>query len=321
MNIQVCRDLSDAVALYLPQRLYLKPFAKLNISVQLPPHKVHGKSISNWELMEKLRKMAQPDNFSVLKVSKHSFEVIRFEAELECREKLERVLAKLDGRFVQLNDYPDALKVRVTENKCDFPTRHSWDSFFRDATDMDEMKPGERPDTIHITNLPIRWFVHNKERDENAPPSESIFKKAFEKFGSVRQVDVPASDPFRMQMKASIRGITIPPQESALYFEGYIQFNEYVSFVRCMDTLRGKKLLRRQDDVAEWCGIKVDFDKTKHMTDAAVKRRAIVRERLVNRQRAKDEEEKNEKEKIAKREAKERYSDIFIRFFYYVSCS
>lgn len=306
MNITVCRDTSDAVALYLPQRLYLKSFAKINISVQLPTHKVHGKAISNWDLMEKLRKMIQPDSFSVLKVSKHSAEVIRYEAELENRDKLVRVLSRLEDRIVQLNDYPEPLKVRVSEAKSDFPSRHSWDSYFRDATDMDEMKPGERPDTVHITNLPIRWFVSDQDLNEDSPPSEKLFKKVFEKYGDIRQVDVPAADPFRMQMKSAIRGITLSPQESEVYFEGYIQYSEYVSFVRCMDALRGRKLLRKKDDVAEWCGIKVDFDKSKHMTDAAVKRRAIVRERLLARQKAKDEEERIERERVAKREAKKR---------------
>lgn len=306
MSIQVCRDTSDAVALYLPQRLYLKSFAKVNISVQLPTHKHYGKSLSNWELTEKIRKMIQPDAFSVLKVSKHSSEVIRFDAELENREKLDRVLGQLDNRVVQLNDYPEPLKLKASEAKSEFPSRHMWDSFFRDATDMDEMKPGERPDTIHISNIPISWFVPDREPDKDAPPSDSMFKKVFEKFGAIRQVDVPAADPFRKQMKEGMRGITIPVGDSTLYFEGYIQFSEYVGFVRCMDALRGRKLLRKKDDISEWCNIVVDFDKTKHMTDAAVKRRAIVRERLMARQRAKVEEEKIEKEKLAKKEAKER---------------
>lgn len=308
MSIQVCRDSTDAVALYLPQRLYLKSFAKLNISVQLPSVKVHGKSISNWEVMEKLRKFIQPESFSLLKVSKHSSEVIRFDAELECRDKLEKVMLRLDDRVIQLADYPDSLKVRVSEAKSDFPSRHSWDSFFRDATDMDEMKPGERPDTVHIANIPIRWFVNPRDHGDDAPPSESMFRKVFEKFGVIRRVDVPAADPYRMQMKAAMRGITTPAQEQSSFFEGYIQFSEYVAFVRCMDSLRGRKLLRKQDDIAEWCRLRVDFDKTKHMTDAAVKRRAIVRERLITRQRAKEEEEKQEKDRIAKKEAKERYS-------------
>ncbi|XP_013174081.1 PREDICTED: A-kinase anchor protein 17A isoform X1 [Papilio xuthus] len=306
MSIQVCRDASDAVVLYLPQRLYLKSFAKLNISVQLPSHKVYGKSISNWELMEKIRKMIQPDAFSMLKVIKHSSEVIRFDAELESSEKLGRVLSRLDNRIIQLNDYPEQLKVKVSEAKSEFPSRHAWDSFFRDATDMDEMKPGERPDTVHIANLPISWFIHEKDSYSDGVPSESLFKKVFEKFGALRQVDVPASDPFRMQMKEAMRGITIPAMESSVYFEGYLQFSEYVGFVRCMDALRGRKLLHKKDDISEWCSIRVDFDRTKHMTDAAVKRRAIVRERLIARQRAKEEEERIEKDKIAKREAKER---------------
>lgn len=306
MNIQVCRDTSDAVALYLPQRLYLKSYAKLNISVQLPSHKVHGKTISNWELMEKLRKMIQPESFSLLKVSKHSSEVIRFDAEIENYSMLKMVIMRLDERVVKLNDYPEPLRVKVCEAKSDFPSRHAWDSFFRDASDMDEMKPGERPDTIHISNLPIRWFVHKNERDEDAMPSESLFKKVFEKFGRVRQVDIPIADPFRLQMKSAIRGIMYPTEDAAVYFEGYVQFNEYVGFVRCMDELRGKKLVRKQDDIAEWCSIRVDFDKTKHMTDAAIKRRAIVRERLAARKSHKEEEEQAEKLKAAKREAKER---------------
>ncbi|KAI5651487.1 A-kinase anchor protein 17A [Phthorimaea operculella] len=237
---------------------------------------------------------------------KHSSDTIRFDAELDQRDRLERVLARLEGRIIQLNDYPDPLKIKVSEAKLDFPSRHSWDSFFRDATDMDEMKPGERPDTVHIANLPIRWFVHDRDRDEDAPPSEGIFKKVFEKYGNIRQVDVPAADPFRMQMKSSMRGISTPAADAALYFEGYVQFSEYVGFVRCMDALRGKKLLRKKEDIAEWCGMRVDFDKTKHMTDAAVKRRSIVREKLAARQRAKEEEEKAEKEKMSKKEARER---------------
>ncbi|XP_068622489.1 A-kinase anchor protein 17A isoform X2 [Battus philenor] len=253
-----------------------------------------------------MRKMIQPDTFSVLKVSKHSSEVIRYDAELENREKLDRVLSQLDNRVIQLNDYPEPLKVKVSEAKVDFPSKHMWDSFFRDATDMDEMKPGERPDTIHIANLPISWFIYPRDSNKDSLPSENMFKKVFEKFGAVRQVDVPVSDPFRMQMKEAMRGITVPAIESSTFFEGYIQFSEYVGFVRCMDALRGRKLLRKKDDISEWCNISVDFDKTKHMTDAAVKRRAIVRERLIARQRAKEEEEREEKDKIAKREEKER---------------
>jgi len=67
-SIGVCADTSEAVELLEAQGLYLKPIAKLNISVQLPQLKSPGSSISNWEVMEKLKKMIKPENFLVLKV-------------------------------------------------------------------------------------------------------------------------------------------------------------------------------------------------------------------------------------------------------------
>lgn len=67
-SIGVCSDTSDAVELLEAQGLYVKPVAKLNISVQLPQLKSPGSSISNWEVMEKLKKMIKPDSFLVLKV-------------------------------------------------------------------------------------------------------------------------------------------------------------------------------------------------------------------------------------------------------------
>lgn len=70
MNIQTIKNVSDCVPLYLPHSLYLKPFAKFNISVSLP-QATTGKAISNWDVMEKLRHSILPDQFSVLKVKKN----------------------------------------------------------------------------------------------------------------------------------------------------------------------------------------------------------------------------------------------------------
>jgi len=76
------------------------------------------------------------------------------------------------------------LQVRAVENKMDFPTRHDWDSFFRDAKDMNETLPGERPDTIHLEGLPCRWFSH---KDSQYPdrPSEEVLSAVFQAFGKV----------------------------------------------------------------------------------------------------------------------------------------
>ncbi|TNN12000.1 A-kinase anchor protein [Schistosoma japonicum] len=79
---------------------------------------------------------------------------------------------------------------------------------------MDETKSGERPDTLVLTGLPIRWFAsasHNRPRfsvssddtsssylsflvDEEKP-NPLIVKEAFEVFGKVREIDIPMLDP------------------------------------------------------------------------------------------------------------------------------
>lgn len=72
--MQVVENSSDLVPLYIPHSLYLKPIAKLNVTVALPSN-VASKSksgivssISNYEVMEKIRSMVVPDKFSMLKV-------------------------------------------------------------------------------------------------------------------------------------------------------------------------------------------------------------------------------------------------------------
>lgn len=53
----------------------------------------------------------------------------------------------------------------------------------------------------------------------------------------------------------------------------YVQFSEYGSFVRAMDEFRGMKLVRKEVDKNVAVNIQVTFDKTKHLSDASVKRR------------------------------------------------
>jgi GTP cyclohydrolase FolE2 len=73
------------------QGLYLKPIARLNVSVQLPQLKKSGAKISNWEVMERVKEMAKPFTFPVFKVSKSSLEFVRFEAEIENYGSMEQV--------------------------------------------------------------------------------------------------------------------------------------------------------------------------------------------------------------------------------------
>lgn len=66
--MQTIQNSNDLQLLYQPLSLYLKPLANLTISLTLPSN-ITGKTISNFEVMDKLRQMILPDKFSILKVS------------------------------------------------------------------------------------------------------------------------------------------------------------------------------------------------------------------------------------------------------------
>merc|ERR1711976_935813 len=301
--IQSCHDTKDVLDLFKPQGLYLKPIARLNVSVQLPQLKKAGSKISNWEVMEEVKKMARPLTFPVFKIAKSSLDFIRFEAEAENYGLMDTAMAKLDLKTIKLSGFEEQLKVRAAEAKPPFPTRHDWDSFFKDNKNMNEMKAGERPDTIHIENLPTKWFRNSYDRSGAAKdnPVEHVLKKVFQTFGEIRKVDIPCRDPYRAQMKSNISGVqTFSTFGSGqdLVFDAYIQFKEYIGFVKAMNSLKGMKLCckDRHEDRSWVANIKVDFDKTKHLADSTIKKRQQEREKLIEKEREKEESEKRSKE-------------------------
>ncbi|XP_066595976.1 A-kinase anchor protein 17A-like isoform X2 [Prorops nasuta] len=257
--------------------------------------------------MEKIRSLILPDKFASIKVSKSTLEFIRLEGDLQDRCRLQHVLARLDCQKLNLAGFPNCLKIRAVEAKDDFPTRHTWDSYFRDAKHMNELKAGERPDTIHITGLPLKWF----SEDGSDVPSELLITKIFKKWGALRRVDVPAADTYRSRMRLETR-IQKFSYEDGIFFDAYIQYIEYVDFVRAMDALRGMKLLKKDSHNSLTASIKVDFDKTKHMSDSSVAHRDFERKRLIaqdalaaDKLRRKEEAEAQHLEELKKREKAE----------------
>ncbi|XP_064166625.1 A-kinase anchor protein 17A isoform X2 [Anguilla rostrata] len=303
MTTTIVHDTTEAVKLCPAHGLYLKPIAKMMVSVALPQLKQPGKSISNWEVMERIKSMVHPEQFSTLRISKSTMEFIRFEGEVENRGMVKAFLSKLDGKSIKLSGFTDILKVRAAENKMDFPTRYDWDSFFRDAKDMNETLPGERPDTIHLEGLPCKWFAQKDASPER--PSEAVLKTVFEGFGSIRKVDIPMLDPYREEMMdKNFHTFTFGGH---LNFEAYVQYQEYAGFVKAMDTLRGMKLMyKAEDSKAVACNIKVAFDTTKHLSDWAVKKRQMERQKLQELERQREEQKRREKEEEERRREEER---------------
>ncbi|KAM9343706.1 A-kinase anchor protein 17A [Pholidichthys leucotaenia] len=300
----IVHDTTEAVCLSTEYNLYLKPIAKMTISVALPQLKLPGKSISNWEVMERVKAMVAPEQFSALRISKSTMDFIRFEGEVENKTVVKSLLGRLDGKSIKLSGFTDVLKVRAVENKVDFPTRHDWDSFFRDAKDMNETLPGERPDTIHLEGLPCRWFSQ-KESQFPDRPSEEVLSAVFQTFGKVRNVDIPMLDPYREEMMD--KNFNTFSFGGHLNFEAFVQYQEYCGFIKAMDTLRGMKLMLKGDDgKAVACNIKVTFDTSKHLSDSAIKRRSQERLKLQELEKQREEQKRREKEEEERRKEEER---------------
>lgn len=245
----ICTDATDAVEFYKQNGLYLKPLARINVCVQLPPLKEAGKSISNWEVMERIKTMIKPHSFTALRIIKSTMEFIRFEGEADNKEIITNIMKRLEGKSIKLSGFHEQLKVKAGEAKIQFPSRHDWDSYFRDAKNMNEMKPGERPDTIHIRDIPTRWFASRHSKDKSKP-SEDMLRKVFSQFGDVRCVDIPMLDPYRKEMSGLVKigSINTFTFGQDLVFDAYVQFKEYIGFVKAMDRLRGMKLLYKDED-------------------------------------------------------------------------
>ncbi|XP_045461477.1 A-kinase anchor protein 17A-like isoform X1 [Harmonia axyridis] len=308
---QTCKDTSDILPLYIPQQLFLKPTARMNVSLQLPNVVKNGKSISHLEIMDKLRDLLKPQEFSELKVSKSTLEFVRFEAEVDTKKKLEAAVLKLNNKTIKLKNFSELMRVKAAIAKSDFPSRQAWDSFFNEAKDMDEFKPGQRPDTVHISNLPTKWFVpYHLLDEEDLLPSEKLFYKIFEKFGPIRCIDIPLCDPYRNKMKDHISGIKNSSWDDKCFFEGYVQYKDYMGFSKCMDYLRDMKLIHKEEEEVFTVNIKVDFDRSKHLSEASIRRREIVRDRLVKKQREKEEREMNEVEEKKRKEEEEKKREL-----------
>lgn len=300
----IVHDTTEAVCLSSEYNLYLKPIAKMTVSVALPQLKLPGKSISNWEVMERVKAMVAPEQFAALRISKSTMDFIRFEGEVENKAVVKSLLGRLDGKSIKLSGFTDVLKVRAVENKVDFPTRHDWDSFFRDAKDMNETLPGERPDTIHLEGLPCRWFSQ-KESQFPDRPSEEVLIAVFQTFGKVRNVDIPMLDPYREEMMD--KNFSTFSFGGHLNFEAYVQYQEYCGFTKAMDTLRSMKLMLKGDDgKAVACNIKVTFDTSKHLSESALKRRSLERLKLQELERQREEQKQREKEEEERRKEEER---------------
>ncbi|VDP29020.1 unnamed protein product [Heligmosomoides polygyrus] len=87
------RSLGAEVASFCPKlELYLSPLSRIEITIKLPKFTIPGQSISNWDLMERLKKGIAPIQFCSIRVTESSLEGVTLEADLSTRKIMKQVL-------------------------------------------------------------------------------------------------------------------------------------------------------------------------------------------------------------------------------------
>ena len=281
------------ISFYQPSGLFLKPDAKISLEVKLPEIRSSG-SISNWEVMEKIKTLSKPEEFQTLRVVNYSREKIQFEGEFETLRAMRKVVLLLNHKSMKLSGFSELLQIKARKLEPPFPAKKEWEEHFLDkgVKTFDDGVPGERPDTLHISELPVKWFSSSSSEGRPCP---RVLTLAFQKFGRVRQVGI-----FENPSRASSEFASFGPSKQ-IYFDAYIQYEKYAAFCSAMSSLKGMKLIRLESGGREAVAkLNVDFDRTSFLSDKNVRKRQRLEEkrrRELDEQRRLEEEERKSKER------------------------
>lgn len=214
---------------------------------------------------------------------------------------MDSVISRLERTSLKLNGFTEPIKVKAAKIKLK-SSRHEWETFFRDDPSMDETKPGLRADTIHLKSLPIKWFGGDK-------PKPQLLLDAFQVFGDIRRYHIPCLDETHSngQSDNTDTGFKRFSFNESLTFDAFIMYKDYIGFVKAMDGLMAKKLVKKLDQIDKYleCEFQVEFDKTKHLSDKSIKKRTLLR-----RYGLKDVKDLKDFKEHAKKE-KQRYEERF----------
>ncbi|KAM3910697.1 A-kinase anchor protein 17B-like [Leptodactylus fuscus] len=306
MIITPVYDDSEAVALSATHHLYLKPKAKLIISIILPDETEQGRAISNWDILEELKNVVAPDNFTSLRVSRTTKEFTRIEGETDTKHLACRFLEKLNSQNLKIGCLSKPLHMIVTEAPADPPANDTTKRLLTKKEDNpeDNAENYTTPSCIYLEGLPCKWFLELGSNTEK--PSEGVLRSAFEKFGNIVNMDIPMLDPYREDGNGNQPGPSVLQP-----FDAFLQYENPSCAVDALRSLQGMKLMFTADDGKSLaCDIKISVDETDHFGAEAVNKRTAERLKLQEleqqRKQEKEEEEAERKRKLEERKARAR---------------
>jgi len=125
-------------------------------------------------------------------------------------------------------------------------------------------------------------------------PSEQILRDVFSIFGELRLIEIANE---RISYSSTIEQAS----SNMPLFDAYLQYKDYIGFVKAMDTFRGMKLLYIDDSRnAFTANIRIDFDRTRYLSDKEIKKREIDKLKAIELGKIKAAQHEREKEKETK---------------------
>ncbi|XP_077141307.1 A-kinase anchor protein 17B-like [Ranitomeya variabilis] len=302
MIITPVYDDSEAVELSADHHLYLKPKAKLIISIILPEEADQCRPISNRDILEEIKNLVTPEHFSCLRVSKTSKEFVRIEGEADTKHLACRFLEKLNDQNLPISCLSKPLHIIAIEAPAELPANDSTKKLLTEITD--DSKNCTTPSCLHLEGLPCKWFLPLGTNTEK--PSEEVLRGTFEKFGNIVNIDIPMLDPYREDGNGNQPG---PGGLQA--FDAFLQYEEISSTINAVRSLQGMKLmLTAEDGKSVACDIKISVDENDHFSEEAINKRNAERLKLQEleqqRKEEKEAEEAERKRKLEERKARAR---------------
>ena len=284
--------------LYPSLGLFLVPQTSILIDVLIPETRVIGASISNWEMMEKLKQAAIPEEFVSLRVEHCSRDKITFKGELKSLRALGKVILMLNGKKMKMHGFSESLRVKAHSSDVHYPKKKDWEGYYRSRglEVFSDGQPGQRPDTVKIQGIPVKWFVLEDDPDSGGLPSEVLLLQTFSTYGHVDNVGFYVPETGTMQEAGSFASFGPVTRGCERTFEAYVQFLDYEGFCSAMMGLKGMKLMKKVGEKEEVFEIDVDYDRSGFMTVECVRKRLLEDARLREaRRQLRLEKEENER--------------------------
>ena len=230
-----------------------------------------SQSVSAWDITEFLRGAFSDSVFDVLIQAESVQRMSVMDSEeitvsfFTTLDSAESVVRSLDGRQTGISSRNVLVSASIVPP---LPAQDEWEAAFHchSEEDFSSLLPGCRPDTVVLSDIPIRWLGLKTPQLEKGSSSLLNLKAFFSHYGAVESVL------FLLLTHREIQLLSSSEIDSFLYVTVGVRFASYAGFCACMTALRNR--LMQKDGVKKAFVLRVAFDRSAFFSEEKKKQRA-----------------------------------------------